>query len=133
MSSALRVWAARSSLLRTVRTDGSGQLAPGAERTVRTLYAYQPRAHRTQVLHLLGQQDCNPPGLAAVPEEGFASPLAAEVAMTVGVASTGAEAAAAAAKAQQVHAAASHPYPDLEPDLEPDLDPTPILTLALPP
>ena len=38
------------------------------------------------VLHLLGQQDCNPPGLATVTEEAFA-PLTAEVAMTVGVAS----------------------------------------------
>ena len=40
----LYVRAARSSLLRTVRTRGAGQLAPAPERTVRT--RCQPRAHR---------------------------------------------------------------------------------------
>jgi len=38
--------AARAGLLRAVRTGGTGQLAPRASRTVRTPYAYQPRACR---------------------------------------------------------------------------------------
>ena len=32
--------------LRTVRARGTGQLAPGASRTVRRQYAYPPRAHQ---------------------------------------------------------------------------------------
>ena len=41
--SVLYVRATRTRLLRAVRTGGTGQLAPGAPRTVRTPYAYQPR------------------------------------------------------------------------------------------
>ena len=40
-------WATRTSLLRAVRIRGTGQVAPGAPSTVRTPYAYQPRAYRT--------------------------------------------------------------------------------------
>ena len=41
------VRATRTSLPRWVRTGGAGRLAPRAPRTVRTGYAYQPRAYRT--------------------------------------------------------------------------------------
>ena len=79
------------------------------------------------VLHLLGQQESKPPALAAVPEEGFAPPLAshpaAELAMTVGVASNGAEAAAAAAKAQQAHTPSAPTLPPPHPPSAPTLPP----------
>ena len=41
------VRATRTSLPRRVRIGGAGRLAPRAPRTVRTGYAYQPRAYRT--------------------------------------------------------------------------------------
>ena len=40
-------WTRSPKGLRWVRTGGAGRLAPGAPRTVRTGYAYQPRAYRT--------------------------------------------------------------------------------------